>query len=210
MGITIKKTNNIPKLTKALQKLKKKHIEVGVFGEDSNTDHEDINLVTLARVHEYGMTIKPKGGRKWLTIPMIPAAKGKRAADFPDLVFIKSEDKEIAFLSRPTGRSGRMQPVFLLVHSVTIPERSFLRSGFDENVGKITNKIVRELNKVMSFGISPDAFLDAVGTEFAGYIQKKMREVGPPNSPVTVNVKQSSGPLRDTGALIQSVRHKVK
>jgi hypothetical protein len=214
MGITIKRSNNIPKLTAALKKLGKQEIQVGVFGGESNTDHEDINMVTLARVHEFGMTITPKNGRKWLTIPLIPEAKGKRAADFPNLVFTKSPYSEIAWLSRPVtkgrGKKQTMQSVFMLVHSVKIPERSFLRAGFDENVDKITDKIVRELNKVMRFGISVDTFLDAVGTEFAGLIQKKMRNVNPPNADITKNVKRSSGTLRDTGGLIESVKHKIK
>lgn len=34
------------------------------------------------RIHFYGGTIRPTGGRKWLTIPLIAEARGKRVADY--------------------------------------------------------------------------------------------------------------------------------
>lgn len=207
MGVTFKKTNNIPRLTKILKELGKSEIQVGVFGEDSNVDEEPINMVTLARVHEYGMTIKPKRA-KFLTVPINKAAKGKRAADFPDSFIVKGREG-ISYIARKKGKKGKLDLLFMLLPSITIPERSFLRSGFDENVDKITNKIARELNRVLRFQISVDVFLDAIGEEFAGLIKKKMRRVGPPNHWATVATKGSSAPLRDDGRLIQSVRHKV-
>lgn len=202
-AVTIRSTNRIPRLAKVLKELGKSEIQVGVFGEDSNVDEEPINIVTLARVHEYGMTIRAKRVQ-YLTVPLSPAAKGKRVADFPDAFKVPGKN----LIARSRGK-GRIEPLFLLVKSVKIPERSFLRSGFDENVDAITNKIARELNNVMDFNISVDVFLDAVGMEFAGLIQKKMRKVGPSNSQITEGVKRSSGVLRDTGRLIGAIRHRV-
>ncbi len=205
--ITVKRSNNIPRLTKVLQELGKKEIQVGVFGEDSNVDEEPINIVTLARVHEFGMTITPKHA-DYLTVPINKKAKGKRAADFPDSFIVTGRNGE-SYIAQKRGKRGRLELLFMLVPKVTIPERSFLRSGFDENVDKITRKMVRLLNDVMRFGLSPDTFADMIGQEFAGLIQKKMRSVGPPNHWSTIATKGSSKPLRDTGRLIQAVRHKV-
>lgn len=209
MGSKVKRsTNNIPRLTKTLQKLGKAEIKVGVFGEDSYEYGNDADLVTIAYVHEYGMTIKPKKG-KYLTIPTNPKAKGKSAREFTDLVFIPIKNGN-GLLVRKKDKDD-FEIFFVLVKSVDIPERSFLRTGFDENVGKVADKVENMLNDVLDFNIDPDIFLDAIGLEFAGLIQKHMRNIdSPPNSGATKETKGSSNPLHDTGRLIGSIRHKVE
>lgn len=212
MGVTIKSTNNIPKLKELLKGIGKKEMQAGVFGHDSNVDHEGINMVTLARVHEFGMTIIPKRARS-LTIPLIPEAKGKRAKDFPDLFFYKPKGEDHAFLARKRGRgkSARIENVFLLVKSVTIPERSFIRAGFDHNIENIMRKIEKEMQNVIDFKINPELFADSIARELAGLIQRYARDLQtPPNSPITIAVKRSSNPLADTGRLIGSIDHRVK
>lgn len=205
MGITVTTNNQIPRLVAALRKLGKTGIEVGIFGDD------DAELVKIAGVHEYGMTIKPKNG-KFLAIPL-PAAKGKRPADFGDeLFFMPSKDDNRAYLARKRGKGKRekIEPMFVLMKSVKIPERSFIRSGFDESVDEITKKIEKHLQTVLDFKINPDIFLDMIGTEFAGMIQKKARKLKTPaNAPLTVANKRSSNPLMDTGRMVGAIRHKV-
>lgn len=208
MGVTVSGTNNIPKLVETLSKLGRKNIKVGVFGEDNYKYGDDADLVTIARVHEYGMTITPKKG-KYLTIPAHPSAKNKRASDFPNLYFVPTSNGN-GLLVRDKGKDA-FEVIFVLVTSVTIPERSFLRTGFDANVNKIADKIENMLNDVLDFGVNPDIFLDAIGMEFAGLIQKHMKSVNsPPNSPLTVAAKRSSNPLQDTGRLIGAIRHEVE
>lgn len=207
MGVTIRSTNNIPRITRALQQLGRKNIKVGVFGEDGNVDNAPITLATLARVHEYGMTITPKNG-KYLTIPSHPAAKGKRAREFNDLFFIPTANGGI--LAKPKGRND-FDVYFVLVKSVKIPERSFLRTGFDKNQAKIIRKIEEMIPDVINGGINPDTFVNMIGTEFAGLIQKEMKSLSsPPNAAVTVAMKGSSNPLMDTGRLVGAIRHKIE
>jgi hypothetical protein len=209
VGVTIRSTNNYQRIKQAMQKLGKEKIEVGIFGADNYKYGNDADLVTIAYVHEFGTKIKPVNA-DWLTIPLIPAAKGKRAGEFSDLFFYKQDNDDHAFLARDRG-NGNIENVFLLVKSVTIPERSFIRTGFDKNVNKITTKIETMLNDVLDLGINPDIFLEAIGLEFAGLIQRHMRTVrNPPNSKITKNVKGSSNPLHDTGRLIGAIRHEIK
>ncbi|WP_205419962.1 hypothetical protein [Aeribacillus pallidus] len=206
--VTIKDTNNMAKITKNLNKLNKKRIKVGVFGDDNYKYGDDANIVTIARVHEYGATIKPVKA-EWLTIPLISEAKGKKAADFGDELFFYQKDSNKAFLARKRGNN--IQNVFLLLKSVTIPERSFLRSGYDENIDYISKKTESMIDDVIAGNIDPDAFADMIGQEFAGLIQKKLRSItDPPNSPITIGVKGSSNPLMDTGHLVGSIRHEVE
>jgi hypothetical protein len=199
IGITIKDTNNMDKITRNLNKLNKKRIKVGVFGDD------DSEMVMIARVHEYGMTIKPKNAEV-LTIPVNPKAKGKKASDFPGIFRPKGTN----VLAIPKGKDD-FEVLFVLVKSVTIPERSFLRSGYDENIDYIGDKIESMIDDVLLGGIDPDVFADMIGMEFAGLIQKKLRSItDPPNSPATINTKGSSNPLIDTGHLVGSIRHEVE
>lgn len=207
MGVTVKSTNRIPQIVKVLKKLKKTKIQVGVFGEDGDVGDADINLAQLARVHEYGMTITPKRAQ-FLTIPLVKEAKGKRAGDFPDLFPVGLEDGN-GVLARDDGRGG-IEPIFALVKSVTIPERSFIRGGFDANENKIVQKAESLIDDVLQLRINPDTFADMLGLEFAGLIQKYARNLrSPGNAAVTKAVKGSSNPLVDTGRLIGSIRHKV-
>lgn len=209
MGVTIRGTNNIPRVVKAMQKLGRKSIQVGVFGEDNYTYESGIDLVRLAAVHEYGTTIIPKKAQ-WLTIPLIRAAKGERAGSFDDLFFYQKNGSPYAFLARKTGKDS-IENVYLLVKSITIPERSFLRTGFDQNVNKIMNKLEDLLDDVLALRISPDIFAEALGMEFAGLIQRHANSLSsPPNSAITMATKGSSNPLNDTGRLIGAIRHKVE
>lgn len=93
---------------------------------------------------------------------------------------------------------------------ITIPERSFIRGGFDEHSDKVINKIENLLPRVIALQMDPDAFLDAIGVEFASLLKKYMNELdSPPNSGMTVAMKGSSNPLVDSGRLRNSITHKV-
>jgi len=69
--------------------------------------------------------IKPGAGKKYLTIPVHPAAYGKRAGEFPDLVFIRTGPNKTPILARPaSSRSGAsgLETMYILVRSARIPE----------------------------------------------------------------------------------------
>lgn len=93
---------------------------------------------------------------------------------------------------------------------IHIPERSFLRSGFDENIDKITRKIKSFLPDLLESRVNPEEFMDMVGLEFAGMIQKKLKKLKePPDSSMTIERKGSSNPLIDSGRLVGAIRHEV-
>jgi hypothetical protein len=94
---------------------------------------------------------------------------------------------------------------------IKIPERSWLRSGYDENIDKIARKIEEMVPDVIEGNVNPKFFMDAIGMEFAGLIQKKMRDLkNPPNSQMTVEMKGSNNPLIDTGRLVGAIRHEIE
>jgi hypothetical protein len=94
---------------------------------------------------------------------------------------------------------------------IKIPERSWLRSGYDENIDKIARKIEEMVPDVIEGNVNPKLFMDAIGMEFAGLIQKKMRDLkNPPNSQMTIERKGSANPLIDTGRLVGAIRHEIE
>lgn len=89
---------------------------------------------------------------------------------------------------------------------IKIPERSFLRTGHDENADKVINRTERAIGQVIAGKMSVDDLLDLCGEQMATAIKKHMRNLSsPPNHPYTVDQKGSSNPLVDTGQLIESI-----
>lgn len=209
MGVTVRSTSKVAKFVRTMEKLGKTEIKVGVFGDDG------AEMVTIARANEFGVTIKPKN-KKFLALPTA-LARDRRPRDFNDLTFIPIQGGAKGLLVKETTgrgasrRGARSEIYFVLVKSVTIPERSFLRSGFDKNVDKITEKIEEMLGDVFKFSINPDVFADMIGLEFAGLIQLELRDLASPgNAALTVSNKRSDNPLVNTGRLVGAIRHEVE
>ena len=91
-----------------------------------------------------------------------------------------------------------------------MPQRSFLRSAYDENLPMIDKMIQRVANGAV-FGLGTNAALNQLGNVVQGMVQRKIVD-GPfvPNSPATTKRKKSSKPLIDTGHLRQSIRYVIE
>lgn len=93
---------------------------------------------------------------------------------------------------------------------INIPERSFIRSGYDQEKNKIIDKIGPLLEQVIQLQLPVDTFLETLGEYTVGLIQQYLTDIrGPKNHPFTVRQKGSSNPLIDTGRLRQSITYKV-
>ena len=94
---------------------------------------------------------------------------------------------------------------------ITIPERSFLRSGHDENADKVLKNASMALGQVIDGKMSIDTWLDAYGQMMADTIKLYIRDLkSPPNHPYTIEQKGSSNPLVDTGNLLESITWEKK
>lgn len=91
-----------------------------------------------------------------------------------------------------------------------MPQRSFLRSAYDENLPVIDKMIQRVANGAV-YGLGTNAALNQLGNVVQGMVQRKIVD-GPfvPNSPATIKRKKSSKPLIDTGHLRQSIRYVIE
>lgn len=94
---------------------------------------------------------------------------------------------------------------------VTIPERAFLRNGFDENKDKVIKETEPALSAVLDGSLDSDAFLIMVGQILASDIKNYAQQLdSPPLHPFTVKQKGSSNPLADTGDMIESITYEVE
>ena len=193
------KKDAITKMLTTIQGISSKKVQVGAFkGEHA----------WLAGVHEYGCTITPKNA-KYLTVPVHPKAKGKRASEFSDLWTLKADSGEL-FLCRNTGKDS-FEVLYWLTRSVKIPERSFLRTGHDENADRVIKQTERALPQVIDGKMSVDTLLDTYGQQMATAIKTQIRNLSSPaNSSATTAAKGTSNPLKDTGGLIESIDWKVE
>ena len=93
---------------------------------------------------------------------------------------------------------------------VIIPERSYLRAWFDENVDVLQATMEHLIGQVVEGKISGRAALETIGGYVATHVQAYMVDLKtPPNAPSTIRRKGSSNPLIDTGQLKDSITWKV-
>lgn len=197
------KKNKIPEIITELEILNDKKIEVGVFeGENA----------WLAAIHEYGCNIEAKKA-EYLTVPIHPKAKGKRASEFKDLVCIESKNGN-KFLIRKIGKGknkGSVEFLYWLTKSVKIPERAFLRNGHDSVIDDVMKKSDLLLKQVMSGKMSAEQYINLIAQQLTTKIKKYARDLdNPPNWSGTSEAKGTDNPLVDTGKMINSIDWRIK
>lgn len=94
---------------------------------------------------------------------------------------------------------------------ITIPERAFLRNGYDLNRGKVVDDAEKALPAALDGSMDADSFLEMVGMILSSCIKDYATSLdSPPNHPFTSNRKGSSSPLVDTGDMIDSITYEVE
>ncbi len=102
-----------------------------------------------------------------------------------------------------------------------IPERSFMRSTFDENETKYRARLTKGVRQaidaaLVKSGAGPmvatlERALQLTGVVVARDVQEKIRDLkDPPNAEYTIQQKGSSSPLQDSGRLRQSIDWEVR
>lgn len=92
-----------------------------------------------------------------------------------------------------------------------IPERSFMRSSFDENLPAIKADMDRRYGQVVDGSITARQALGLIGLRHQDQIKDKIdTNIPPPNAPATIEAKGSSHTLIDTGAMKNSIHYIVR
>ena len=88
--------------------------------------------------------------------------------------------------------------------TINIPERSFIRTGFDANEDKIGDSMEDLIGLVLDGNLSAKAFYNMLGQTTAQAIALHLRDEvnSPPNSGLTIQNKGSSNVLVDSLSLI--------
>lgn len=152
----------------ACQEMEQKEIRVGIVGGKADSD-----ILAIAHAHEYGATIKPKKG-KYLAIPLTKdaqAAGSPRA--FSDLRFVNAKNGKLLMVRDKKKRGGKTESVamYLLVKSVTLPERSFIRAGFDAQQKELGSIVTGAMVKMLDGTITPTAAAESIGAQAAQLAQ---------------------------------------
>ncbi len=94
---------------------------------------------------------------------------------------------------------------------IVIPERSFLRAGFDEHHKDVLKRAEMLIPQLLDGKINGDKMLEEIGESLATKIKAYARSLNsPPNAEMTKEQKGSSNPLNDTGNMINSIRYEVE
>lgn len=92
-----------------------------------------------------------------------------------------------------------------------IPERSFLRAGFDKYNKDIADLCDKMITRAVMQEISVDTALNTIGAFAVSKIQEFLTDMKrPPLKPLTIQRKGSSALLIDTGRLRQSITYRIK
>lgn len=162
-------------------------VEVGI---QEAAVHDGMSIAEYAAYNEYGATVNIPERMQTLHWNIKDGKRGK---------FVSAKHSNFTYRARLTA------------HTVTIPERSFMRSTFDENVDKIQRQMANQYKLVIEGKRSVYDALLSVGLRHGDDIKRKIRSgIAPPNAASTIARKKSSKTLIDTGAMLQSVTATVK
>ena len=198
------------------------------------------DILTIANVHEFGATIHAKNVKN-LAIPIAKKAVGKSPLDFPGLFFLRSENgylfgcispnrkgKEPKVKSSPSDTTPKdrkprnkkiptkkddIEFLFILMESVNIPERSFIRAGYDSNEQAIEDIVSTMISHVVFDGWDAESVMDHIGMKIVGLIQEYMNQ--PFNFKNKGNITKATSnwpdnPLIETGRLRNFVTYRIE
>ena len=173
-----------------LNKLAMLQIRVGILGS------ADGELLRIAYVHEFGATITPRTARN-LAIPLSPSARNKSPRDYDD-AWVLDDGENLEFL-------------YLLVPKVTIPERSFIRAGYDAGKNKILAACEWAARAIVFDGISAEIAAERIGVAGVGIIKRYMRSgaILPKSSLTLASAPNKTKPLIRSGRLANAITYEV-
>lgn len=189
--------------TKAeLARLAGAEIHVGILGS------ADSELLRIAAVHEFGATIHPRNAKN-LAIPLRPDMKGKSPRDVEGAFLLNNGEN--CFICRKKGKKGdQLDFLFLLLPSVTIPERSFIRASYDGNKDVLAKACENAVRRLILGELTADQACHNIGTAAVAIVKRYMRTVQPPKSSLTLaSAPGKTAPLVQTGRLRDSITYEV-
>ena len=186
-----------------LSALGKLTIHVGIQGPAGS------DILTIAGVHEYGATIRAKNVKN-LAIPLDKKSEGKSPRDFPGLFFIRAKDTGNLFGVTSAGKE-KLNFLFLLCPSVTIPERSFIRASYDTGQSELEAACRAAVDHIMLEGGTAKEAAEIIGARAVAMTQQYILDgIDPPKSDIAMNTAKTPTPLYDSGRLLHSISYEIE
>lgn len=211
----------IAHIKRELEVLRSLSVHVGIMG-DTGSD-----LLIIAGVHEYGATIRAKNVKN-LSIPLDDEAKGRSPKEFNDLEWIPGHDPGVSFLARPKKKPAKNKKsqginpseeyspddytwLYMLVKSVEIPERSFIRSSYDSSLKTLEDFCKEASDGIIRKGWTAQQAADHVGKGAMEMTREYFNtKIKPDKSELTQRTTTSRQTLYDTGRLYHSITYRVE
>ena len=209
MTVTDTATPELERILTELKKLRSMRIKIGVQGD------ADSEILMIANVHEYGCTITPKHSKN-LCIPIAKESYNKNPRDFPDLFFIRSESGYLfGVQEKGKGKEGdNLKFLFLLLPSVTIPERSFIRAGYDHNKNQLAEIVKKAVSDVIFGKMTAGQAADWIGGKSVDLIHEYMSDASNFKPKGSIQRERypswANNPLVVTKRLFNSITFKVE
>lgn len=94
---------------------------------------------------------------------------------------------------------------------INIPERSFIRNGWDSNRTTIMNRIASDAVKLGEGSLDAEQFLDDTGDRVASLIREFAIHLdNPANHPFTIEQKGFDDPLIESGSMVGSIDYAIE
>ncbi|MGA4517206.1 hypothetical protein ACPA0F_07950 [Solibacillus silvestris] len=95
--------------------------------------------------------------------------------------------------------------------TINIPERAFIRIGFDRGVDDVVRMIEGRIDEAIAGSLPAKLLLEMVGDEMRDQIRDHADDLrSPANHPFTQEEKGENDPLEDSGHMIDSMEVRVK
>lgn len=207
MGIRcIKDESNIEHILKNLKVLSEKKMEIGIRSGQNE------KLLMIANANEFGAHITPKNG-KYLSIPLEPKYKHVSPRNVQGLFVFKSNKGNLFLVKSKGKRKKELEFCYWLTKEIDIPERSFIRAGFDAHKKDFEDFGENLLSQVITQKDGIQRFYEAMGEYVTGLIKAYLVDLrDPASSPLTIKLKtrNSTNPLVDTGRLRDAITYKIR
>lgn len=205
-------TPELQRIKRELEKLNRIRIKVGIQGD------ADSEILTIARVHEYGAVITAKTTKN-LAIPIHKESYDKSPRDFPGLFFIRSEAGYLFGVVEKGGRRRKsdgdnLKFLFLLLPSVTIPERSFIRAGYDTNKDRLTEVVKDQVSEIILGRKTARKAAEYIGGKAVDFIREFINDASNFKPKGSIQKERhpswANNPLIVTGRLRNSITWKIE
>lgn len=202
---------DMERIRRELEKLQSLKIHVGIMG-DAGSD-----ILMIAGVHEYGATIHARKA-KHLSIPLTDEAKKAGSPrNIEGLQFIPiAPGYGYLVREKPKAKGKEYNPnnydwLYMLVDSVEIPERSFIRGSYDNGKNTLDDLCKEAIDGVIRKGWTAEQAADHVGKWALEMTRNYFNtQLAPPKSATTQLTSTQYQPLFDSGRLYNSITYSVE